>query len=140
MKENIRSIRALFIALLCLIPFCSCSDDNNDASIQQLSTEFLKQTVWKGDRIRYDNGVEYERNSINILFATDSRGSCEEWDVSGNDAGYYFSYTVDGNLLTIDGGDIEGWWLLMELSEDRMVLAADLEERISEKLVLDRFY
>lgn len=140
MKGNIRSIRVWLITLLCLIAISGCSDDHDDGSTQQLSTEFLKQTVWKGERIRYDNGVEYERNSINILFATDSRGSCEEWDASGDDTSYYFSYTVDGNLLTIDGGGIEGWWLLMELSEDRMVLAADLEERISEKLVLDRFY
>ena len=124
MKGNIRSIRALFIALLCLIPFCSCSDDNNDASIQQLSTEFLKQTAWQGELIYFSGqtGEVFSRYKVGVLFATDTQGRLDYLTTIGSGDGVEdyektegFTYSVDEKLLTIKSSLISGWWLLEEL-------------------------
>ena len=129
MKGNIRSIRALFIALLCLIPFCSCSDDNNDASIQQLSTEFLKQTAWQGELIYFSGqtGEVFSRYKVGVLFATDTQGRLDYLTTIGSGDGVEdyektegFTYSVDEKLLTIKSSLISGWWLLEELMHMRI--------------------
>lgn len=151
MKENIRSIRALFIALLCLIPFCSCSDDNNDASIQQLSTEFLKQTAWQGELIYFSGqtGEVFSRYKVGVLFATDTQGRLDYLTTIGSGDGVEdyektegFTYSVDEKLLTIKSSLISGWWLLEELTADRMVLIDGPQQQLDAqgKLVLDRVY
>lgn len=151
MKGNIRSIRALFIALLCLIPFCSCSDDNNDASIQQLSTEFLKQTVWQGELIYFSGqtGEVFSRYKVGVLFATDTQGRLDYLTTIGSGDGVEdyektegFTYSVDEKLLTIKSSLISGWWLLEELTADRMVLIDGPQQQLDAqgKLVLDRVY
>ena len=151
MKGNIRSIRALFIALLCLIPFCSCSDDNNDASIQQLSTEFLKQTAWQGELIYFSGqtGEVFSRYKVGVLFATDTQGRLDYLTTIGSGDGVEdyeetegFTYSVDEKLLTIKSSLISGWWLLEELTADRMVLIDGPQQQLDAqgKLVLDRVY
>ena len=141
----------MFIALLCLIPFCSCSDDNNDASIQQLSTEFLKQTAWQGELIYFSGqtGEVFSRYKVGVLFATDTQGRLDYLTTIGSGDGVEdyektegFTYSVDEKLLTIKSSLISGWWLLEELTADRMVLIDGPQQQLDAqgKLVLDRVY
>ena len=147
----VRSIRLWLITLFCLMPFCSCSDDNDDASIQQLSTEFLKQTAWQGELTYFSGqtGEVFSQYRIGILFATDTQGRCGYLTTIGTEDGKEdyedvegFTYTVDDKLLTIKSSKISGWWLLEELTADRMVLidGPQLQLNAQGKLVLDRVY
>ncbi len=151
MKENIRSIRTWLIVLFCLIPFCSCGDDHDESLIHRFGVEFLKQTAWKGELIYYsgETGEVFNQYRIGILFATDTQGRCGYLTTIGTEDGKDdyedvegFTYTVDDKLLTIKSSKISGWWLLEELTADRMVLidGPQLQLNAQGKLVLDRVY
>ena len=53
-----------------------------------------------------------------------------------------FTYTVDEKLLTIKSSLISGWWLLEELTKNRIVLINGPQQQLDAqgKLVLNRVY
>ena len=94
-------------------------------------------------------GEVFSRYKVGVLFATDTQGRLDYLTTigSGDAVEDYeqtegFTYSVDEKLLTIKSSLISGWWLLEELTADRMVLIDGPQQQLDAqgKLVLDRVY
>lgn len=149
--RSVKNVRMLLVVLFCVVPFYACSDDHNEPPVPQFSAEFLKQTAWQGELIHFSGqtGEVFRRYKVGVLFATDTQGELDYLTTigSGDAVEDYeetegFTYTVDEKLLTIKSSLISGWWLLEELTKDRIVLINGPQQQLDAqgKLVLDRVY
>jgi len=117
---------------LSLILFSCHNDDDGKLDF---SSSSLKQTQWKGSFIR-ENGGDGGKSveTMGIVFYSESKGV---YSIEG--LKYDFGYSIDGKVLIITGtgGDLEGYWLLIQSDKNKMVLTNGTGEENTGKATLN---
>ncbi|MCD7923558.1 MAG: hypothetical protein LUI85_02225 [Bacteroides sp.] len=112
-------IQAILICSLALILF-SCDNDDNTEKLS-FNVESLKQTRWAGtfeDFFMEGSKPTSRSFEAGIIFVSKDSGDC-----SLDTAVEPFKYTVNGKVLSIQSNSLfKGNWLLVNQSQDRMVL------------------
>lgn len=109
-------IKILLLLSLSLMLF-SCGDDDDS----KLAPDSLKQTSWKGIYIEGDNETG-RKGSVGLVFNTDKGGYYDLQYTEKDNSHGYFRYSLDGKLLVMWGGSVEGNWLIVSKSKNEMTL------------------
>lgn len=112
-------IQVILICSLSLILF-SCDNDDNTEKLS-FNVESLKQTRWAGtfeDFFMEGSKPASRSFEAGVIFVSEDSGDC-----SLDTAVEPFKYTVNGKVLSIQSNSLfKGNWLLVNQSQDRMVL------------------
>lgn len=120
-----RTCICLFVFLSAFLSGC---DDEEDAKISL--ADVLYQTVWDVTETVYDNedNIVVQTSSV-LQFFSDSQGVEIRKDDSGDyDSTWDFNYEINDDVL-IFSGSLVGQWLVVEYTEDRIVLQSYLPEK-----------
>ena len=119
-----KAIQAVLIVLLSLHLF-SCSDDKDDSRFSETS---LKQTQWTGTLYKsytsYGESYNYTYK-VGVIFYTETEGKTTLTPETSPEKYYEsdFKYSIKEKMLNItNGGDLEGYWLLIESDQGKMIL------------------
>ena len=132
------------ISLMCFLSTCfwllSCE---NNSEILDLNAESLKQTSWSGQLTEsYNGGENVLYSEVGFIFYTTETGQFDlKYETDLEPSITKFDYHVDGKLLFIKKNIIlGGYWLLLEKSNNRMILEQSSGGKYSYKatLVLER--
>lgn len=111
-------MKKIIFAMVALLPFLTgCSKDEDNALD-------LYQTIWNGKMIAYDASEENSEETLKFIleFTSETKGNCvlqHLYDIQ------YFSYTVTGSILSINGSmAVGGDWYIVSHSRDEITLQA----------------
>lgn len=144
------------ILCFCILAFYGCNDEDETEQSEvalTLSTDFLKQTVWKG-RLDYPDYFPKPTDYfvVGIQFTDEESGVCEiakyESDYEMVNRKYLFSYRIEDKKLVIscEFDVIDDEWFSVECSQGempRIMLKSRLystNEKEIKTLTLDKVY
>ncbi len=136
--------KSAIISLLCFLSICLLfSSCENNKEILDLNAESLKQTSWSGQLIEsYNEGENVHYSDVGFIFYTTETGQFDlKYETDLEPSITKFDYHVDGKLLFIKKNiTLGGYWLLLEKSNNRMILEQSSGGKYSYKatLVLER--
>lgn len=123
---------------------CNCDKEDNGSNFR-LTSDYLKQTIWKG-KIWYESKSEVvNKGYINIQFSTDKRGKYEfKLDDMDDRLIEDFQFRINDNLFLMTADEIgryprlSGDWLIKSQSKSKIVLVQDgfIEGGVSQHLEL----
>ena len=123
---------------------CNCDKENNAPF--QLTSDYLKQTIWKG-KIWYESKNEIvNKGYINIQFSTDKRGRYEfKFDDMQDRLIEDFQFQISDNLFLMTADEIGrylqlcGDWLIKSQSKTKIALVKDgfVENGVSTNMELN---
>lgn len=124
---------------------CDCDNSNNGGDFQ-LTSNYLKQTIWKG-KIWYElKGEVVNEGYINIQFSTDKRGMYEfKYDGDKDRTVEDFQYQISDKLFVITADEIgryprlRGDWLIKSQSKSKILLIQDgyMEDGVNNNMELN---
>ena len=136
------SVSILFLAG-CEKDDCNCGENIEDF---QLTSDYLKQTIWNGKIWYALNEEVVSEGYINIQFSTNKRGKYEfKYDDDKDRTIEDFQYQISDRLFVITA-DVNGrypWlsgdWLIVSQSKSKIILVQDgyMEEGVSTNIELN---
>ncbi|HLT32616.1 MAG TPA: hypothetical protein VKZ98_02395 [Aquaticitalea sp.] len=134
--KNFAIYLILFVACQFLV---GCDKDEDSKPNVEFNLDNIKQTGWKGT-LTINNADKTDKTDVGLLFVTEKVGHYETPEVQAGN----FDYIVDGKKIVISGlqaRDLEGNWMLIEFSDDKLILKEGLHsETYNKTLELARTY
>lgn len=144
-----RTFKLFISCFFCFFLLLCC--DKNDCKPEQefqLSSVYMKQTIWKG-RIWYESkGEIVNEGYINIQFSTEKRGTYEfKYNDDKDQTVEDFQYEISDKLLVFTADEIgryprlRGDWLIKSYNESKIVMVKDgyAGDGVSENMELNLF-
>jgi uncharacterized lipoprotein YehR (DUF1307 family) len=96
-----------------------CNDNGNDFGF---NGESLKQTTWVGVTEIADGDKIIQTSDLQFQFYTTNKGVYVEKPEGFSTETREFEYAIDEKMMNISTGSFEGEWMLLEFSQNKMVL------------------